>query len=198
MNNILKSNMLKIITVLLLAFIPVISGALKASDHGRRHFYGGYIGIDLSMANLVNQFEASPLAGYRITPWLHAGAGAKYQYYYDKRLDNVFRAHIFGPLIFTDIIPVQNLNDVLPFRFLEAGLYVHGEVNMFNLPVEHFDEDNRYTGQNRFFRPTWVTGIGIRSVGVGGRHLHIMMIFDLSGHERRIYERPALRIGYFF
>ncbi len=198
MKNIHKSNILKTIIILSLALISGSSDISAANNYGRRHFYGGYIGVDMSLASLVNQFEASPMAGYRITPWWHAGAGVKYQYYYDKRLDNVFRAHIFGPLLFTDIIPVQNLNDALPFRFMEAGLYIHGEVNIFNLPVRHFDTENRYTDQKRFFRPTWVTGIGLRSIGIEGRHLHIMIIFDLSGHDNKVYEKPALRIGYFF
>ncbi len=196
MTNTLVTRVLKTAAILSLLYISGTHDlSAEYNYYGRSHFYGGYIGVDMG---LVNQFEASPIAGYRITHWWHAGAGAKYQYYNDKRIGEVFRTHIYGPLLFTDIIPVHNLNDVLPIRFLEAGIFVHGEVNIFSLPVRHFDSENRFPDQNRFFRPTWITGIGLRSTSDTGRHLNIMIIFDVSDHERKVYANPALRLGYMF
>ncbi len=158
-------------------------------------FYGFYIGIDVGV---VNQFEGSPLLGYKITPWWHAGLGGKYQYYYDKRVGRVFRAHIFGPLVLTDIIAIQNLNDILPFRFLDAGLYLHGEMNLFSLPAKHFDRNNVERDNKRFFRPTWLTGIGLRSEAGTGNYLHIMLAIDVSAHSDKIYSNPFVRIGFMF
>ncbi|TVR72117.1 MAG: hypothetical protein EA408_07295 [Marinilabiliales bacterium] len=183
--------------LLIIALLAMIGGSeVRAySAYGNRIYYGGYLGVDLG---LINQYEISPLAGYRITPWLNAGAGAKYQYYHNKQVGSVFSSHIFGPILFTDIVPVSNINDLLPFRFLEAGLYIHGEVDLFSLPVSYFDTENRFSGQNRFFRPSWIAGAGLRSVSDTGRNLNIMIIIDLSGHERKIYANPAVRIGFMF
>jgi len=181
--------------ILLVGILHSGSNAFGSFNFSNRQFFGTYIGIDLG---LINQFEASPFAGYRITPWWEAGAGGKYQYYYDKRLGNVFKAHIYGPMVFTSIIPVRNFNDLLPFKFLEAGLFLHAEMDIFYLPVSHFDEKNNYPDQKRFFRPTWVTGIGLRRDTGQNRALNIMFIFDLSSHTRKIYANPALRFGFTF
>ena len=191
----MQRKIISVLAILLLGSVFNSSVAYAESYLFRRHFYGGYIGIDLGP---INQFEGSPLIGYRITTWLQTGIGAKYQYYYSKRLDDVFRAHIFGPLVFADVIPVQNLNDLLPFRFIEAGLYLHAEMNMLNLPTNHFDRNNTYPDQKRFFRSTWIAGAGLRRETVTGRYLHIMMIFDVSGHSNKLYSKPAVRFGFVF
>jgi hypothetical protein len=168
--------------------------AISKEYQARRHYYGGYIGFELG---LVNLYEVAPLVGYRLIPRWHAGVGAKYQYYNDRRLGNFFRAHIFGPYVFTDLIAVSNLNDLFPFNFIDASFFIHGEMNLFSLPVRHFDTDNRYPGQSRFFHPAWLAGAGLRRQTTGDRHLHILLMWDAGG-SRIAYSSPVLRVGFMF
>ncbi|MFO7922250.1 MAG: hypothetical protein R6U58_00985 [Bacteroidales bacterium] len=191
----LKKKWLFTAVVLISIIISRISYGQNDNSYFEKYFYGGYIGIDLGV---INQFEGSPIAGYRITSWWQTGLGGKYLYYYDKRMGNVFRAHLFGPLIFTDFIPVHNLNDLLPFRFLEAGLVLHAEMDLFNLPVEYFDAKNEYPGRKRFFRPSWITGIGLQREAGPDRYLNIMLLFDVSGHSPKIYSNAFVRFGFIF
>ncbi len=179
----------------------VIAGACELStasayyDRHSRFYWGGYAGIELG---LVNQYEISPLLGYEFFPRLHAGVGAKYQYYYDKRLNNVFRAHLFGPLAFTDFIVIKNLDDLFSFSLIEGALYIHGEMDLFSLPAREFDIENQHPGNQRFFRPTWLTGIGLRREAGQNSHLHILLMMDISGDSRKVYSNPVLRFGFMF
>ncbi len=171
------------------------SYANSADDYMRPFFYGTYIGLDLG---LVNHFEAAPLAGYRIIPRWHAGIGGKYLYYNDKRFGSVFNAHIFGPWAFTDFVAIRDLESFLPFRFIDGALFLHGEVNMFSLPVKHFDTRGDYIGQDRFFRPTWMTGVGLSRQAGHKNYFHVLLMFDVSGHSNKIYSNPVVRFGLMF
>ncbi len=172
-----------------------VSLAFAREAPTRRHFYATYIGIDFG---LINQFEVSPLIGYQITSRLHAGLGAKYIYHYDKRVGNVFRAHIFGPLAFTDFLIIKDLDETLPFRFIDASVFLHSELNVLSLPVKHFDIYNEYAGKRRFFEPTWLVGAGLRRHAGGNRYFHILFMVDVSSDSRRIYSSPVLRLGFVF
>lgn len=165
-------------------------------DPDRRHFYGGYIGVEVS--HLVNQFEGSPIIGYRLTPRLHAGVGAKYQYYRSRAINRVFRTHIYGPVAFSDFILVKDLDEFLPFRFMSGAFFLHGEMNYFSLPVRHFNSDNQHTDQSRFFRPTWLAGGGLRSPAGSNSYFHFLIMMDVSGHSNAIYSNPVIRFGFVF
>lgn len=172
-----------------------ISNASSGFVHFERFFYGGYIGIELG---LVNQFEGSPLLGYEFTPRIHGGVGAKYQYYYDKRLNNVFKAHLFGPLVFTDLIAIKNLDDLFSFSLIEGAVYIHAEMDLFSLPTRHFDINNVHPEKKRFFRPTWLTGIGLRREAGQNNFFHILLMLDVSADSPAVYSNPVLRFGFMF
>lgn len=158
-------------------------------------FYGGYLGMDFG---LVNQYEISSIAGYRFTPWLHAGAGVKYQYHNDKRLLSVASSHIYGPVVFADLITIKDLNNLFSFRLIEGALFLHGELNIFSLPTEQFDKWDRHTGSNRFFQPTYLAGIGLRRHTINNRYFHVLLMLDVSGDSRVVYSNPVLRFGFMF
>ncbi len=192
----------RIIAVIILFFSILNSGsyAFTADDYSRNHFYGSYIGFDFDMMSQINQFEGTAFLGYRVLPRLHAGFGGKYQYYYNTRMGNVFGAHIFGPMVFTDMIAITDMDEFLPFRFIDGAFFIHAEMNLFNLPERHFSRNNN--GENRdskrFFRPTWLTGAGIqRQAGVNS-YLYILFMFDISTHSNKIYSNPLFRIGMLF
>jgi hypothetical protein len=186
-----------LITALLLILSGNIAGNamnLPEDQYTRRHFYGTYIGVDMG---LVNQFEGSPFFGYMITPGWHVGAGGKYQYHYDKRLGNVFRAHIYGPFAFSDLIVVGDLNELFSFRLIEASFFLHAEMNLLSLPTRHFDFDNEHTGKTRFFQPTPIVGAGLRRHAGGDRSIQILVMMDISG-SRKVYSNPLVRFGFTF
>ncbi len=160
-----------------------------------RFYYGVYVGVDL---RIKNQYEVSPFLGYQITPWWQAGLGAKYQYHYDKRIGSVFKSHIYGPLIFTDLIAIKNLNDILPFRFIDGALYIHAEMNLFSLPTSHFDIKNEHPDKKRFFQPTWLTGIGLRRELGNKSYFNLLLMLDVSGDSGLIYSNPIIRFGLIF
>jgi hypothetical protein len=190
------------ITALFILSGVILSGSfagasmnLPEDQYTRRHFYGGYIGVDMG---LINQFEGAPFFGYMLTPGWHVGAGGKYQYHYDKRLGNVFRAHIYGPFAFTDLIVVGNLNELFSFRLIEASFFLHAEMNLLSLPSKHFDFDNQHTGKTRFLQPTPLVGAGLRRHAGGDRSIQILLMMDVSGDSRIIYSNPVLRFGFTF
>lgn len=195
----MNKNLFKRWSVIFVLFIIAASCNLSSafSNSGRfdRFFYGGYIGIELG---LVNQFEVSPLLGYEFFPRLHGGIGAKYQYYYDKRLNNVATAHLLAPLAFSDFIAIKNLDDLFSFSLIEGAIYIHGEVDLFNLPTSHFDIMDEYPGKKRFFRPTWLAGIGLRRHAGQNNYFHILLMMDVSGDSRKVYSKPVLRFGFMF
>ena len=172
----------------LLAYLP--------EEPARRHFYGGYVGFELG--HLINQFEGAPLIGYRITPRWHAGTGVKYQYYRSRQIDRVFSSHIYGPMVFTDFIAVKDLDEFLPFRFLGGAFFLHAEMNYFNLPVSRFGENNMHEGRTRFFRPTWLTGAGLRTRAGAGNAMAFLVMMDVSGHSNSVYFNPVIRFGFMF
>ncbi len=193
----LKRNCL-LTVILFLAFVSIdnVYGQFIDDDlYTKRHFYGFNIGVDLG---LINQFEGSPLIGYRITPRIHAGVGGKYQYYYDKRVGNVFKGHIFGPLVFTDIIAIRSLDELMPFRFIDGSVVLHAEMNYLNLPTEYFAMPDEHPGSKRFFRPTWLAGAGLQRKAGSESFLQIMLMFDFSDHSPRVYSNPVLRFGFLF
>lgn len=188
----------KVVILLLLVLTPLLAPSSLASNRdypARRLFYGTYIGIDLG---LINQYEVSLLGGYKITPRWHAGLGGKYLYHYDKKVGNVFNAHIYGPVAFSDLIIVKDLNEFLPFRFIKGAFFIHAEMDMFSLPVRYFDADNEYEGKNRFFQPAWLAGAGLRSQAGRYSYFHILLMMDVSGKSSLLYSNPILRFGFMF
>ena len=196
MDKYFKNSSIILFIILFSGILNSESYALTGDDYPRKHFYGSYIGIDL---DLINQFEGTAFLGYRIIPRWHAGFGGKYQYYYDKRVDNVFRAHIFGPMVFSDLIVIKDLDEFLPFRFLDGAFFIHSEMNLFSLPEKHFAiNNNEYGDKKRFFRPTWLTGVGIKRQAGANSYLHVLLMFDVSTHSDKIYSNPVVRFGLIF
>lgn len=194
-----RLNQNSILTVILfLAFICITNASGQLVDdetYAKRHFFGFNIGIDMG---LINQFEGSPLIGYRITQRIHAGVGGKYQYYYDKRLGNVFKGHIFGPVAFADIIAIKSLDELIPFRFIDGSVVLHAEMNYLNLPTEYFAIQDEHARSKRFFRPTWLAGAGLQRKAGPDSFLQIMLMFDFSDHSPKVYSNPVLRFGFLF
>jgi hypothetical protein len=186
-----------ILTILLLmACLPGNLLAFQPEQPARRHFYGGYLGLEFS--HLTTRLEAAPVAGYMIIPRWHAGAGIKYQYFRSRQRDRMFNSHIYGPMAFTDLVAIKDLDDLLPFRFLSGALFLHAEMNYFNLPVNHFDADNQFAGQTRFFRPSWLVGGGLRSAPGTGSSMFLLVMLDISGHTTSVYSNPVIRFGFVF
>lgn len=187
-----------LILSLFLVFSVTSPNYLKASgfnDFSRRFYYGAYLGVELG---LVNQFEISPLAGFRVSPRWSTGIGAKYQYYHDRNLNQVFRAHLFGPLAFSDFTAIRDLNEFLPFRFIEGAFFLHVQMDLFSLPVSHFDLSNDYAGQSRYFRPTWLAGAGLRRQAGAYSYFNVLIMMDISDHIRSVYSNPVVRFGLTF
>jgi hypothetical protein len=187
---------MKKVTCIALLYLSFGSLLVASTENGpdRRYYYGTYIGVDLG---IINQFEGSPFMGYMLTPRLHTGAGVKYQYYYSRELNNVFRAHLYGPFIYSDLVAVKNLNELFPFKFIEAAFIIHGELNVFSLPSRHFDRQGDHAG-TRFFQPNGLIGAGLRTHAGGNSFIHIILMMDVSGDDRLVYTNPVLRFGFIF
>ena len=178
--------------------LPFFAGYSVAADwdyQTRRLFYGTYIGVDLG---IINQYEVSLLAGYKILPRWHAGIGGKYLYHYEKTVGNVFGAHLFGPAAFSDLIIIKDLDELFPFRFIKGALFLHAEADLFSLPVRYFDHNSEHSGKNRFFEPVWLAGAGLRRQAGSHSYFHILLMMDLSGRSSIIYSNPVLRFGFMF
>jgi hypothetical protein len=185
--------------LIILLMTASLTGNLQAfqpEQPAGRLFYGGYLGFEFS--HLTTRLEAAPVAGYRIFPRWHAGTGIKYQFYRSRQRDRMFNSHIYGPMAFTDVIAIKDLDEALPFRFLSGALFFHGEVNCFSLPVDHFDAGNQYADRMRFFRPSWLVGGGLRSAPGTGSGMFLLVMMDISGHTTSVYTNPVIRFGFVF
>ncbi len=183
--------------IFLISFLTCLlsgSHAFANLQNSKRHFYGGHFGIELG---LVNQYEVAGIIGYRMLPRWDAGIGIKYQYYNNRRLNEMFRAHLYAPLVYTDFVIIRDLDDFLPFSFIDGPFFIHAQMDYFYLPADHFDLKNEHTG-NRFFRPTWLTGAGIRRFTGSNSFFQLLIMMDISGHGRSVYSNPVIRFGLFF
>lgn len=185
-------------TITIAIFMISLQGELKAFsryDFSKHYFYGGHLGVELG---LINQYEVSPAIGYRILPRWNAGIGIKYQYYNNRRIHEMFSAHLYAPMAFTDFVLIRDLDDLLPFNFLAGAFFIHAQVDYFSLPSGHFDLNNEHAGKNRFFRPTWLPGAGIRTAVGHNGFFQLLIMMDVSDHTRAVYSNPVIRFGLFF
>ena len=181
--------------VLLAAFLINHNPLNAQNQFSKLHYYGAALGVEMG---IVNQYEIAPMVGYRIIPRWDAGIGIKYQYYNSRRLNDMFSAHLYAPLMFTDFIIIRDLDDFLPFSFIEGSFFFHAQVDYFYLPA-NFDPDRENTGNNnRFFRPTWLTGAGIRWATGPNGFFQFLIMADISDHNRSIYSSPVIRFGLYF
>lgn len=185
--------------VLLFLFITGFSLQVSLADEpdepvskrfADRFYYGGSFGFQLGP---INRFEVAPTAGFRITPAWSTGLGARYIYYKDKRLGNNFESHIWSGSLFTDLVLVKDLDKVLPFR-MTGSFFIHGELEMLNLPTRNFNSDPDAAG-TRFWQPGYILSAGLRQ-SVGKRsYLFIMVGYNFNNSNRLPYDNPFIRFG---
>lgn len=155
-----------------------------------RFYYGGSFGFQLGP---INRIEIAPTAGFRITPAWSTGLGVRYIYYRDKRIGNNFDSHIWSGSLFTDLVLVKDLDKVLPFR-MSGSFFIHGELEMLNLPTRDFNSDPEATG-TRFWQPGYILAAGLRQ-SLGKRsYLFIMVGYNFNDSDRLPYDNPFIRFG---
>ena len=71
-------------------------------------------------------------------------------------------------------------------------------MDLFSLPVSHFDLSNDYAGQSRYFRPTWLAGAGLRRQAGAYSYFNVLIMMDISDHIRSVYSNPVVRFGLTF
>ena len=133
--------------------------------------FGGTVGLRLGN---VTYFEASPIVGYRLGPFLMPGIGGSYRFYKDRYM--VKGMNIWGASAWIRAYP-------LPMIFAYA-------------------EHEELYGAFDYYRPTEKYFIGTNFVGggysqeLGGASTYVMVLFALDQEVYGIYQNPILRVGF--
>lgn len=188
-----------ILLALFLIFIsyPIAASSLENNPEEKRWSENIYYGISLGFQlGQINRYEVAPIIGYKFTPAWSVGLGARYNYYRDKRFEYNIKSHIYGGSIFSDLVVIPDLGKVLPFRML-GSLFLHGEIELLNLPAKDFDEEN-YPDQTRFWKPGYLLGAGLRQSTGKRSWLYFVVLYNLNDSKRLPYDNPFIRFGFVF
>ena len=163
----------------------------KTYPTARRLFFGGNLGLQFGT---YTDIEVSPIAGYWITPRIAPGVGLKYEYY---KSPFVSGTHIFGGSIFTSVLVVKNLNQVIDLIHSDIGILAHAEYEALSLDNRHFNLSG-YSTSGRFIQQNFYVGGGIRQpVGENGA-FYLLVLWNLNQNMNSFYSSPLFRVGFTF
>lgn len=137
---------------------------------------GGNLGLRFGDITYV---EVSPMAGYRLGPFLMPGVGLSYryiQYRYPFRTNGM---NIWGGSVWLRAYPLEMI-----FAYVE-----HEELYGTFDPYLH--------PQQKYFIGTNFVGAGYTQ-GLGNSSTYIMVLFALNQDYNSIYQNPVIRIGFMF
>jgi len=179
-----------IIILLLVSFSAAIGQQVRQEKPPLRErlFFGGNIGL---MFGSYTNIDISPIVGLWVLPRLAVAAGPDFRYYKDPYGSTT----IYGGKIYTEIVFLQDLNNLLPLG-IHLGLFLHGEYEGLSLESAFFKYPPYET--DRFFLNTFLAGGGIRQM-LGPRsamNITFLWAFDNSGYG--IYGNPEIRVSFMF
>ncbi len=134
---------------------------------------GGNVGLRFGD---VTYFEASPIAGYRLGPFLMPGIGGSYRFYKDRYMNQGL--NIWGASAWVRAYP-------LPMVFAYAE---HEEL---------YGAFNYYTPTDKYFIGTNFVGGGY-SQELGTASTYVMVLFAINQEQYGIYQNPVIRVGFMF
>lgn len=153
-----------------------------------RLFFGGNIGL---MFGSYTNIDVSPIVGFWVLPRIAVAAGPNFRYFKDPYGSTT----IYGGKAYTEIIFLQDLNNLLPLG-IHLGLFLHGEYEGLSLESAFF-KPPPYESE-RFMLNTFLAGGGIRQM-LGPRssmNITFLWAFDDSGYG--IYGNPEIRVSFMF
>jgi hypothetical protein len=186
-----RIRMTGLMIVLLLVIFSAASGQQVRQEKPplrERLFFGGNIGL---MFGTYTNIDISPIVGLWVLPRLAIGAGPDFRYYKDPYGSTT----IYGGKVYTEIIFLQDLNNILPLG-IHLGLFLHGEYEGLSLESAFFKYPPYES--DRFMLNTFLAGGGIRQM-LGPRsamNITFLWAFDDSGYG--IYGNPEIRISFMF
>jgi len=180
-----------LIVFLVLASVSVAIGQQvrqEAPPIRERLFFGGNIGL---MFGSYTNIDVSPIIGFWVLPRVAVAAGPNFRYFKDPYGSTT----IYGGKVYTEIIFLQDLNNLLPLG-IHLGLFLHGEYEGLSLESAFFKSPPYESG--RFMLNTFLAGGGIRQM-LGPRssmNITFLWAFDDSGYG--IYGNPEIRVSFMF
>ena len=180
-----------LIVFLVLASVSVAIGQQvrqEAPPIRERLFFGGNIGL---MFGSYTNIDVSPIIGFWVLPRIAVAAGPNFRYFKDPYGSTT----IYGGKVYTEIIFLQDLNNLLPLG-IHLGLFLHGEYEGLSLESAFF-KSPPYESE-RFMLNTFLAGGGIRQM-LGPRssmNITFLWAFDDSGYG--IYGNPEIRVSFMF
>jgi len=180
-----------LIVFLVLASVSVAIGQQvrqEAPPIRERLFFGGNIGL---MFGSYTNIDVSPIIGFWVLPRIAVAAGPNFRYFKDPYGSTT----IYGGKVYTEIIFLQDLNNLLPLG-IHLGLFLHGEYEGLSLESAFFKSPPYESG--RFMLNTFLAGGGIRQM-LGPRssmNITFLWAFDDSGYG--IYGNPEIRVSFMF
>ncbi len=163
----------------------------KTYPTARRLFFGGNLGLQFGT---YTDIEVSPIAGYWITPRIAPGVGLKYEYY---KSPFVSATHIFGGSIFTSIMVVKNLNQIIDLIRSDIGILAHVEYETLSLDNRYFNLSG-YSTTGRFMQQNFYVGGGIRQPVGGNGAFYLLVLWNLNQDMNSFYSSPQFRMGFTF
>lgn len=187
------------IILLAAALSAGLNGNLGAQWEGNpppfrdRIFFGGNFGLSFGSTTSI---VVNPIMGYRITPRLAGGIGARYEYFRNNYPGYLpFDTHIFGGSVFTRFMVINSLSDALGIGGLNSGIFLQGEYEMLSLESREFDPSNP---NPRFLLHSVLVGGGIYQP-IGRRSgIMVTVLWNLNESYRSIYPNPIIRFGFNF
>lgn len=156
-------------------------------------FFGGNFSLMLGTETYI---DLSPVAGYRITRRLSAGAGPIYQFYSIKTFGGRYSFHIYGGRAFASYTVINDLNRLIPLGF-STSIFAYTEDEALNMERKLLDV-MLPEGSGRFWLNNMLVGGGIGQP-VGKRSsFNIMILWSLNETAASLYQNPLVRFGFSF
>jgi len=154
----------------------------------KRLFFGGSFGLQFGT---ITDIQFSPVAGIWLLPRVSFAAGPNYRYFKDP----FDRTSIYGGKVYSELIFVQDLNNVIPLG-LHFGMFLHVEDEFLSLESSFFRTMPYDT--DRFIINTVLAGGGFRQQMGKRSSLNMTFLWALNDHGYGIYGNPEIRISFMF
>ncbi len=141
-----------------------------------RIYFGGNLGLQFGTQTYI---DISPLAGYKFTETVSAGAGITYIYYKYKDSYYTYSTSIYGGRIFGRYLFTNNL-------------FAHAEVELLNMELYDLNINDYY--RKNIISPFVGGGYIQRFSNNAG--LYLLLLFNLNDSAESPYTNPIIRIGF--
>jgi hypothetical protein len=160
----------------------------EAPAFKERLFFGGSMGLQFGG---ITDIQLSPVIGLWILPRLSVALGPDYRFY----KDNYGRTVIYGGSAYTQIVIIQDLNNLIPVG-MHYGIFLQAEDELLSLESLYWKMPP--VTSDRFFVNTPMAGAGI-SQPIGKRAaINIAVLWTLETPKYDIYSNPEFRISFVF